>query len=286
MRTDEPSRAHVGRFVAGTLVGTVALLALGIAALFWSVPRVEAVDAAAPETTEFMVWRAGILGDSADEYALGWTPAAEVPELLLCAIVAAEDKRYFLHRGIDWVATRKALTRALRGRELVGASTITQQLARNLYLTGERSLLRKLQEALLARRLEAMLDKPQILHVYASRIEWGRGVWGIGAASRHYFEKTPAQLTPAEILHLTSVIPAPADELEGEALERYRARKRYTARRLHARGLLDDATYEAVIGSEPPGRTADPPEHLLSSGCGSIGADVREQSRGQELESR
>lgn len=242
----------------------------GTLALLRSLPPLGDVEQRARGTTDFMRWRARQMDDPVDAYRILWTPTSEIPAVLLCAIVAAEDKRFFRHAGIDWVATRRALLGALGGGDRVGASTLTQQLARNLYLTGERSIARKLREMLLARRLEAQLDKREILTLYVNRIEWARGVWGVGAASRHHFGKPPPELSPAEIAHLTALIAAPTSRLEGDALDGYRRRATFTLRRLYRWRVLGDETIRDLTGWNVPPSVAIEPDALLASSCGSL----------------
>lgn len=126
------------------------------------------------------------------------------------AVVLAEDARFWRHDGIDWVETRQAATEALERRRLGrGASTLTQQLAKNLYLSEERSLTRKAREWVLAWRLERTLTKRRILELYLNHVEWGEGVFGAEAAARHHFGKPAAELEPAEAAVLAAMLPAP-----------------------------------------------------------------------------
>ncbi|NCW33984.1 MAG: monofunctional biosynthetic peptidoglycan transglycosylase, partial [Betaproteobacteria bacterium] len=112
------------------------------------------------------------------------------------AVMAAEDQRFDKHDGIDWDAIEKAwMLNREKGRVMRGGSTITQQLAKNLFLSGERSYLRKAQEALITLMIEAVMDKQRILHLYLNYAEWGLGVFGAQEAARHYFGVQASQLT-------------------------------------------------------------------------------------------
>ena len=139
-----------------------------------------------------------------------WVNLGEVaPELVSC-IIASEDARFFLHDGVDVVQMKQAVAQDLKTHRYArGASTLTQQLAKNLYLTENKSVLRKLQEAVLAERLEDALSKERILELYVNEVEWGDGIFGVEAASRAYFNREPRALTLAQSAMLTAMLPAP-----------------------------------------------------------------------------
>lgn len=159
-----------------------------------------------------------------------WQPIGQISPNLQRAVLAGEDARYFEHDGFDWDAINKAWDEAKREGESEakkegdynpddwippmpkfkrGASTITQQLAKNLYLSEERSFLRKGREAAITYFLEKELSKKRILEIYLNVIEWGDGIYGAEAASRHYFKKSASNLTPAEAAYLSAMIPSP-----------------------------------------------------------------------------
>ena len=130
---------------------------------------------------------------------------APVPTVLERMIIIAEDSRFKTHHGIDFVELREAWTAG--GRR--GASTITQQLAKNLYLSPSRSLFRKLKEAVTAVRLEGALSKDRILELYLHAAEWGPGIWGVNAASVAYFGVSPSRLSNAQTAALVATLPQP-----------------------------------------------------------------------------
>jgi monofunctional biosynthetic peptidoglycan transglycosylase len=145
---------------------------------------------------------------------------------LLRAVVNSEDARFWEHDGIDFTQTGVALESAVeKGRLGRGASTLTQQLAKNLWLGEERSLWRKLREVLLARRLEE-LGKPRILEVYLNVAEWGDGIYGADAAARVWFHKPSAELLPEEAAVLAAMLPAPRKRNPLRASGRLRERAR------------------------------------------------------------
>jgi monofunctional biosynthetic peptidoglycan transglycosylase len=139
-----------------------------------------------------------------------WVPYERISPHLKRAVIAAEDARFADHDGVDWEAIEKARERNLaRGRVTHGGSTITMQLAKNLFLSGERSYLRKAQELAIAFMLEGVLGKERILEIYLNVAEWGVGVFGCEAAARRHFGVAAAQLTPSQSARLAAMLPRP-----------------------------------------------------------------------------
>lgn len=139
-----------------------------------------------------------------------WVDYPRIADPLKRAVLVAEDARFNEHEGFDFAAIKKALEKnRQRGKVVAGGSTISQQLAKNLFLTGERSKLRKAQEAVITVMLEQILDKERILEIYLNVIEWGDGVFGAEAAARHYFSKSAQQLTAWEAARLAAMVPRP-----------------------------------------------------------------------------
>ncbi|NJL16159.1 MAG: monofunctional biosynthetic peptidoglycan transglycosylase [Nitrospira sp.] len=139
-----------------------------------------------------------------------WVPLSRISPHLRHAVVAAEDASFFTHEGFDWEGIHAAALYNLEAGEMKrGGSTITQQLAKNLYLSSERSLLRKAREALITRSLEQHLTKKRILELYLNVAEWGKGVYGAEAAARHHFGKPSRDLTADEAAWLAAMLPSP-----------------------------------------------------------------------------
>jgi monofunctional glycosyltransferase len=139
-----------------------------------------------------------------------WVPLSRMSPHLRRAVVAAEDASFFTHEGFDWEGMKDAALYDLeQGALKRGGSTITQQLAKNLYLSSERSVFRKAQEALITRSLEHHLTKDRILELYLNVAEWGAGVYGAEAAARHHFKKTASELTEDEAAWLAAILPSP-----------------------------------------------------------------------------
>ena len=139
-----------------------------------------------------------------------WTDYERISIHLKRAIIIAEDAKFVDHEGFDWEGIQRAMDKNLRrGKFVAGGSTITQQLAKNLFLSGERSLLRKGQEAILAAMLEAAMDKRRIFEIYLNVAEWGENVFGAEAAARHYFGVDAGSLEPEQAARLAAMLPRP-----------------------------------------------------------------------------
>ena len=139
-----------------------------------------------------------------------WVAYGHISGNLKRAVVAAEDARFLTHEGVDWEAMEKAYEQNLkRGRVAHGGSTISQQLAKNLFLSGQRSYLRKAQELLITWMVEAVWNKKRILEVYLNVAEWGDGVFGAQAAARHYFGVDCESLSPEQAARMAAMLPAP-----------------------------------------------------------------------------
>ncbi len=208
-------------------MGLVAFAALALELFF--VLRIATMAVLNPESTTFQrseAW-AQITGDGTLRWRQQWVPYAQISSHLKRAVIASEDDGFVNHEGVDWNAiekawernakaeaqTAKAQTRApakvVRAPKIRGCSTITQQLAKNLLLSGERTLVRKGQEFVLTLALEQFLSKERILEIYLNNVEWGNGIFGAEAAARHYFRKSAAQLAPHEAARLAVMLPAP-----------------------------------------------------------------------------
>ncbi len=139
-----------------------------------------------------------------------WVPYERISIHLKRAVVAAEDSRFLTHQGFDWEGIETAVEKNIRrGRVVAGGSTISQQLAKNLFLSASRNPLRKLQEAAITVMLEQFWSKRRILEVYLNVIEWGNGIYGAEAAAGHYYGIPAARLGPAQAAHLAAMIPNP-----------------------------------------------------------------------------
>ncbi|MHB1245843.1 MAG: monofunctional biosynthetic peptidoglycan transglycosylase [Sulfuriferula sp.] len=190
-----------------------------------------------PANSAFMDERLDILQQNNPDAELRhkWVPYAKISGNLKRALVAAEDARFLRHDGFDWEGIQYAAEKNLKkGRIVAGGSTISQQLAKNLFLSGKRTPWRKLEEAAITVMLEQMMPKRRILEIYMNVIEWGNGVFGAQAAAHYYYHSSAASLSPAQAAKLAAMVPNP----------RY-----YDAHR-NARGLLHRAAIiQARMGS-------------------------------------
>jgi monofunctional biosynthetic peptidoglycan transglycosylase len=203
------------------------LIILGAIALeIYFIVRIAAMAYVDPQSTTFQrseAWRIATENDKL-LWRQQWVPYPQISDNLKRAVIASEDGSFANHDGVDWDAVEKAWERnakaeaqaqkrnpvaAARPVKVVGGSTITQQLAKNLLLSGERTLVRKGQEFILAFALERMLSKRRILEIYLNNVEWGQGVFGAEAAARHYYRKSAAQLTAYEAARLAVMLPQP-----------------------------------------------------------------------------
>ena len=165
-----------------------------------------------PESTAFMQQRLEVLREKNPQAKLrhAWVPYERISPHLKRAIVVAEDSRFVDHEGFDWEAIEKAREKnRKKGRVVAGGSTISQQLAKNLFLSGERTPWRKGQEALITVMIEHTMEKRRILEIYLNVIEWGEGVFGADAAARHYFNTPAAGLGPEASARLAAIVPNP-----------------------------------------------------------------------------
>lgn len=211
-----PSKStRSGRLVRGLGWGTLLSgLFVGFVGLGWliTLPDVGPLARTNPSSTALMDAREAQA--KAQGRAIGrrwtWVPLSDISSDLRHAVVAAEDASFFIHEGFDWEGIRDAALYNLEAGEMKrGGSTITQQLAKNLYLSSERSLLRKAREALITRSLEQQLTKKRILELYLNVAEWGKGVYGAEAAARHHFGKPSRELTADEAAWLAAILPSP-----------------------------------------------------------------------------
>ncbi len=223
-----------------------ALVIAFIIAQAWFFAHVVYYNAFAPQSTAFMDRALEELREKKPGARLEhrWVPYERISVSLKRAVVAAEDARFLDHQGFDWEMIQKAIAKnERRGRVVAGASTISQQLAKNLFLSGERSWLRKGQEALITWMLETVMSKRRILELYLNFAEWGEGVFGAEAAARHHFGVPAAALGPEQAAWLAAILPSP---------HRYE-RGRLTA---YLAGRVDTIRARMPSAQTPPGEEA------------------------------
>ncbi|MGA8783991.1 MAG: transglycosylase domain-containing protein [Polaromonas sp.] len=217
------------------LVRLLALVLLaGLALQIYFVGRIALMAVLNPESTAFQRSEAYLVAKNTGslKWRQQWVPYAQISDNLKRAIIASEDASFIEHDGVDmeslekaWEKNAKAEQRAAqlnsrpaaspskaaiaKAPKIIGGSTITQQLAKNLFLSGERTLLRKGQELVLTLLLEALLNKQRILEIYLNSVEWGEGVFGAEAAAQHYYRKPASRLSALEAARLAVMLPRP-----------------------------------------------------------------------------
>ena len=195
---------------------------LGLQVFFLA--RIAVMARVVPESTSFErseAWRI-VSTQNRLRWRQDWVPYSQISDHLKRAVIASEDDIFAQHDGVQWAAIEKAWAKNAKAElqaskkaqgtpapKVVGGSTITQQLAKNLFLSGERTLIRKGQEFVLTVMLEAVLGKQRILEIYLNHVEWGEGIFGAEAAAQHYFQKPASQLSAWEAGRLAVMLPRP-----------------------------------------------------------------------------
>ena len=211
-RTGETARAMLKK-LWGLMWRTLALLfVLILLYQAWVAAHIAWWISHNPSSSAFMVDRLQILQDKNPEAELQhkWVPYSKISNHLKRALIASEDAKFVDHEGFDWENIQKAYEKNLKkGRIVAGGSTISQQLAKNLFLSGKRTPWRKLEEASITVMLEKMMSKQRIFEIYLNVIEWGNGIFGAEAAARHYYHVSASQLSAEQAAKLAAMVPNP-----------------------------------------------------------------------------
>ncbi len=245
-----PKRRPWGKIAGFSVLGVLLLILVFTGIIYVTLPNVEEVRERNPKETAIMRHREAQFKEKGKKLRRihYWAPLSRISPLLIQAVLISEDDKFFQHEGFDWEEMREAMEKNLDRKQVVrGGSTITQQLAKNLYLRPARTPWRKLQEALIARKLEKTLSKRRILELYLNVIEWGDGLYGAEAAARTCFGKAAAELTPAEAIRLVSVIINPHRySAVSNASKRMRNKRLLLAQRMYQRELFDEPTFQSL----------------------------------------
>ncbi|MBT9382639.1 PBP1A family penicillin-binding protein [Pseudooceanicola sp. CBS1P-1] len=234
----------------------LAMVALSVGAIFWvygrDLPSHESLAQYQPKTISRIYNGEGQLIDEFAKERRLYTPADEIPKLVKDAFISAEDKNFYTHQGYDPRGIAAAILEAIetRGKTVRGASTIPQQVAKNLFLSGDRKIERKVKEVILASRLVDSMSKDKILEIYLNEIYLGQNSYGVAAAAQTYFNKTLNQLDPAEAAILASMPKAPSDYHPVRQHDRLLARRNYVLQQMYENGYIDKATYDKSL-AEP-----------------------------------
>ncbi|WP_298012322.1 PBP1A family penicillin-binding protein [uncultured Castellaniella sp.] len=251
-KSKAPARSWLTRLVVKALVlcaglGVCAALLLSLAlALAWpNLPDLHAMTDYRPRVPLRIYTADKVLIGEFGEERRNVLRFDEIPDIMKSAILAAEDDRFYQHGGIDWAGVlRAAIANTVHMSKTQGASTITMQVARNFYLSSEKTYTRKFYELLLTFKIEATLTKDQILDLYMNQIFLGHRAYGFAAASRTYFGKQLADITPAEAAMLAGIPKAPSRFNPISNFERAKARQAYVLGRMRSLGYLNDAEYQ------------------------------------------
>ena len=237
-------------------------VAFGVLAyVYLTLPDVRDLARTNPTTTAFMEMRArGAGGERAARASHRWVPYSRISANLKRAVIVAEDSAFWQHEGLDYEEIRRSIEAAFAdGGELRGASTITQQLAKNLYLSPSRNPLRKLRELIITRRLEASLSKARIFEIYLNVVEWGDGVWGAEAAARTYFGVPASALSREQAALLAGALINPIAYSPARPPARLVRRQRIILSRM---GGIRPPAAVPVIAPAPAADTPDEPSEI------------------------
>ena len=241
---------------AGRAIAALLAVGFGVAAfLYLTLPDVRGLRTTNPETTAFIKLRAREAAARGEEprRLQHWVRYAQMSQNLVRAVLVTEDSAFWQHEGIDFDQLKESMEVNLERMEFArGGSTITQQLAKNLYLSPSKNPIRKLREVLIARRLEAELPKQRILELYLNVIEWGDGIYGADAAARAYFHKSAAELGPQESALLAAAISNPRLLDPGHPTARLRRRQQMVLRRMGAVTPPPVVATPAPVPATPP----------------------------------
>lgn len=195
------------------LIALVCLISAVSAHIYFTFPDIKGLKRDNPKKTAFMAYREKEWKRTGKKYKIQqkWVPYSQISPYLIKAVLIAEDDKFWGHDGFDYEAMQKAMEKdIMAGKFKVGGSTISQQLAKNLFLSPSKNPIRKIKEAVITWRMEKTLSKGRILELYLNVAEWGDGgIFGIEAASWHYYGKPAAELFPEEASRLASVLPSP-----------------------------------------------------------------------------
>jgi len=247
------------KFIRNSAVLVVLVFLLDILRYF-IVPDVSSLESTNPETTSFMeyrqkAWRSAGWADRRVSHE--WVPLRKISGNLLKAVLIAEDDKFWQHEGFDYEAMERALEKNLKERKIaMGGSTISQQLAKNLWLSPSKNPIRKVKEAILTWRIERALSKQRILEIYLNVAEWGDGIFGIEAASRHYYGISAARLTALQASRLAAVLPNPIRWSPTGGTRYVRNRSAIIYRVMVRRGIVLPG-YREMTGREPDVVPAD-----------------------------
>ncbi|MBA4373108.1 MAG: monofunctional biosynthetic peptidoglycan transglycosylase [Thermodesulfovibrio sp.] len=260
-------KSFLARFIVILFIGLAGFIGFNFV-----YPDVSVLRKENPKKSAFMKYREGEWEREGKKYKVNqkWVPLSAVSPFLIKAVLIGEDDKFWQHEGFDYEAMQKAIEKDIKEKKFkLGGSTISQQLTKNLYLSPSKNPVRKLREAIITYRMEKVISKKRILELYLNVAEWGdRGIFGIEAASRHYYGKSASMLNPEESARLASVLPNPRkfDPLGSSKYVQNRSRLIYNI--MVKRGIVVpeyEAIHEGVTADDSPGTGQLPVEETKPS---------------------
>lgn len=242
------------KWLAAIVLGGICLYAAWIGvALFRLPPVAELADRKMNLTIQVKDWQGKFHPFVVGPRNAWWTTSESIPPEMQWAVIVAEDANFYRHEGIDVTAMKNAIKYDLQKKRFArGASTITQQVAKNLYLSREKTITRKIEEIILAKRMERELTKGRIIELYLNIVELGPMVYGIGHGARYYFDKPAVALTPRECAFLTAMLPGPQEVYNPyRHLDRVLKRSDTVLRLLREKGVLTETEYRLALAETP-----------------------------------
>lgn len=242
------------KWLAAVLLCGMALYALFIAIALYRLPSVAALaDRRMNLTIRVRDWQGRLQPFVVGPGNPRWTSSDSIPPEMKWAVIVAEDANFYRHEGVDVTAIKDAIRYDLEKKRLArGASTITQQTAKNLFLSREKTFTRKIEELYLAKRMEQVLTKGRILELYLNIVELGPMVYGIGHGASYYFDKPAGSLTPRECAFLAAMLPGPQKVYNPyRHLDRVLKRSDMLLRLLRQKGVLSEADYRQALAETP-----------------------------------
>ncbi|HLO27136.1 MAG TPA: biosynthetic peptidoglycan transglycosylase [Geobacteraceae bacterium] len=244
----------IAKWIAAIVLGAILLYAAHIGFSLYRLPPVAALaDRRINLTIQVKDWRG-----KGQSFVVGpknsyWTPSDSIPPEMKWAVILAEDARFYKHEGVDVTAIKNAIKYDLEKKSFArGASTITQQVAKNLFLTREKSITRKIEEIILATQMERELTKGRILELYLNVVELGPMVYGIGHGAKYYFSKPASALSPRECAFLAAMLPGPKKVYNPyRHLSRVLKRSDMILRLMRDKGVLTNEEYRSAEAEVP-----------------------------------
>jgi monofunctional biosynthetic peptidoglycan transglycosylase len=242
------------KWLVAVVAGLIALYAVYLGSALYRLPAVASLaDRTLSLTIQVKDWQGKLHPLAVGPKNPWWTPSESIPPEMAWAVIVAEDANFYRHEGIDVKAIKNALKYDLEKKRFArGASTITQQTAKNLFLSREKTVTRKIEEIYLAKRMEQVLTKGRILELYLNIVELGPMVYGIGHGAHYYFDKPASSLTPRECAFLAAMLPGPQKVYNPyRHLDRVLKRSDMVLRLLREKRVLSEAEYRQALAETP-----------------------------------